>query len=213
GERVVKDGKTQFVPKYTGEVRVFDVGSGEEKPPLRHDGQGAVAAIQLGPDGKTLIARETTAAVNDKGDRTITSRVIEWDLGKRAHRVVAEGYREAERSPNGRWSAASFTDYEKLTTSLKLTDAKSGKEATLLSADKKLVGFVLLAPDSRFLAASVNSFGEGGSELRVWELPAMKEVKVPELKGGVLDLACAPDGSYLAVWETGSGTRLIDTKT
>ena len=41
----------------------------------------------------------------------------------------------------------------------------------------------------------------------------MKEVKAPGLKGGVLDLACAPDGSYLAVWDMGAGTRLIDTRT
>src|SRR5262245_16327146 len=138
-ERVVKDGKTQVVPKYSGEVRVFGVSTGEERSPLKHDGNGAVATITLGPDGKTLIARETTAGFKDKGDQTITSHVIEWDLATRTHRKLAEGYRDAKRSPDGRWSAVSFTDYEKLSTSLKLTDTKSGKETTLVSADKKAV--------------------------------------------------------------------------
>ena len=69
-ERVVKDGKSQTVPKYTGEIRVFDLGTGEEKPALAHEGNGAVATVALGADGKTVIARETTAGVNEKGERT-----------------------------------------------------------------------------------------------------------------------------------------------
>lgn len=213
-ERVVKDGKTQVVPKYSGEVRVFDVATGEERPSLKREGNGAVATITLGPDGKTLIARETTAGFNDKGDRTMTSHVIEWDLTARTHRKVAEGYRDAKRSPDGRWSAVSFTDYEKLSTSLKVTDTKSGKETTLLSADQKAVGYVVFAPDGRFLAASINGFGrDGGGEVKVWDLKSLQKIKVPEISGGLLELASSPDGAYLAVWDFGTGTRLIDTKT
>ncbi|HKA07281.1 MAG TPA: hypothetical protein VKD71_08495 [Gemmataceae bacterium] len=213
-ERVVKDGKTQVVPKYSGEVRVFEVGTSEEKPPLKREGNGAVATITLGPDGKTLIARETTAGFNDKGDRTMTSHVIEWDLTARTHRKVAEGYRDAKRSPDGRWSAVSFTDYEKLSTSLKLTDTKSGKETALLTAAQKAVGYVVFAPDSRFLAASINGFGrDGGGEIKVWDLKTLQEMKVPAINGGLLELAYSPDGAYLAVWDLGTGTRLIDTKT
>jgi WD40 repeat protein len=37
-------------------------------------------------------------------------------------------------------------------------------------------------------------------------------VKTLEMSG-VLDLTCSPDGAYLAVWDFGAGTRLIDTKT
>ena len=213
-ERVVKDGKSLTVPKYTGEIRVFDLATGDEKPALAREGNGAVATVTLSPDGKTLIARETTAGVNEKGERTNTSHVVEWDPAARTHKVVGEGYRDDRRSKDGRWKAASFVDYEKLTTSLKLTDTKNGKETDLIVADKKAVGWVIFSPDSRFLAASVNGFGrDARSALHVWDLGTLKEVKAPELEGGALDLSYSPDGSYLVVWDLGSGTRLIDTKT
>jgi WD40 repeat protein len=83
-----------------------------------------------------------------------------------------------------------------------------------LTADQKAVGYVVFAPDSRFLAASLNGFGrDGGGEIKVWDLKTLQEIKVPEMKGGLLELACSPDGAYLAVWDLGIGTRLIDTKT
>ena len=149
-ERVVKDGKSLTVPKYTGEIRVFDLATGDEKPALAREGNGAVATVTLSPDGKTLIARETTAGVNEKGERTNTSHVVEWDPAARTHKVVGEGYRDDRRSKDGRWKAASFVDYEKLTTSLKLTDTKNGKETDLIVADKKAVGWVIFSRTAAF---------------------------------------------------------------
>jgi WD40 repeat protein len=213
GERVIKDGKSQFVPKYTGEVRVFDLTTGEEKPALAREGNGAVSTVALGPDGKTLIARETTAGMNEKGDRTITSRVIEWDPMARTHKVLHEGYVDDHRSKDGRWAAAATNDYEKLSTSLKLTDIKTGKETVLVHAEKKRVGYVLFSPDSRFLVANTNRYGsDAGGDLLVWNLETLQEVKAPTMKDAVLDMGYAPDGAHLAVWDHGTGTRLIDAK-
>jgi WD40 repeat protein len=214
-ERIVKDGKSQMVPKYIGEIRVFDLTTGEEKPSLAHEGKGgAVASVTLGPDGKTLIARETTAGTNEKGDRKITSRVIEWDPVARTHKVLYEGYVDDERSKDGRWKAVATNDYEKLTTSLKLTDTKAGKETVLLDAEKKRVGYVLFSPNSRYLVANTNRYGrDSGGDLLVWDLQTLKPVDAPTMKDAVLDMAYSPDGAHLAVWDHGAGTRLIDTKT
>jgi WD40 repeat protein len=213
-ERIVKDGKSQMVPKYTGEIRVFDLGTGEEKPALTHDENGAVATVALSPDAKSLIARETTSAVNEKGERKITSRVIEWDPVARTHKVLREGYVDDHRSKDGRWTALASNDYEKLTTSLKLTDTKARRETVLLDAEKKRVGYVLFSPDSRYLVANTNRYGrDAGGDLLVWDLQTLKSVEAPPMKDAVLDMAYSPDGAYLAVWDHGTGTRLIDAKT
>ena len=213
-ERVVKDGKSQMVPKYTGEIRVFDLGTGEEKPALMREGNGAVATVALSPDAKTLIARETTSGVNEKGERTITSRVIEWDPVARTHKVLYEGYADDHRSKDGRWKAIATNDYEKLSTSLKLTDTKAGKQTVLLDAEKKRVGYVLFSPDSRYLVANVNRYGrDTGGDLLVWDLQTLKPVEAPTMKDAVLDMSYSPDGAHLAVWDHGTGTRLIDTRT
>jgi WD40 repeat protein len=213
-DRQVKDGRTVVVPKYTGEVRVFDLTTGEEKPSLRREGNGAVSNLHMSPDGKTLIARENISGVKENGERFINSSAFEWDLAKRTSRKLWDGYRQDIKSADGRWVAVPFTDYEKLRTSLKIKDTKSDKETVLVEADKRVTGYVVFSSDNRYLAANVNGFGrDAASEIKVWDLATLKEVQVPASQGGILHLTFSPDGAYLAAWDLKTGTRLISTKT
>jgi WD40 repeat protein len=216
GERVTKDGKTVFVPNYSGEIRVFDVATGEEKPPLKREGNGAVSTIELSPEGKSLLARETFSTVNDKGERSLTSALFEWDPVARTARENQKGYGDQRRSKDGRWSVASQVDYQALTTRLAVTDTKAGKKTVLLDEKKMTLGFTGLSPEGRFLAVSVyrHDKGRGESELRVWDLATLQEVPLRSLKlDAILDLIFSPDGAVLAAWTNPGGTRLIDTKT
>jgi WD40 repeat protein len=216
GERVTKDGKSMFVPNYTGEIRVFDVATGEEKPPLKRDGNGAISTIELSPDGKTLLARETFSTANDESERTLTSALFEWDPATRTAREKQKGYGDQRRSKDGRWVVASHVDYQALTTRLAVTDTKAGKETVLLDEKKMTLGFTGLSPDGRFLTVSGyrHDKGRGESELLVWDLATLQEVSLRSLKlDTVLDLSFSPDAAVLAAWTSPGGTRLIDTKT
>jgi WD40 repeat protein len=213
-ERQQKDDRTVIVPKHTGEVRVFDLTTGEEKSPLRREGNGAVANVHISPDGMTLITRETVAGVKEGGERFVATSVYEWELTKRTSRKLWDGYRQEIKSRNGRWIVVPFTDYEKLATTLKVKDAKSDKETVLVDAEKKATGLVAVSPDSRYLAASINGFGrDAASEVKVWDLSTLKEVQIPAIQGGVMHLTFSPDGKYLGAWDLKTGTRLISTKT
>jgi WD40 repeat protein len=213
-ERTVKDGRTVTMRKYAGEIRVFDLTTGEEKPPLKHDNNGSVSYIRMSADGKTLFAIENATGLKENGEPTITTSAIEWDLVSGTHRKIADGYRNDVRSADGRWLATSVTDYEKLTTLLKVTDTKSGKETTLIDARNQAVGFVVLSKDGRHLVATVRGFGrDGTTQVKVWELPTLKEIEVPPGHGAILELAFSPDGEYLALWDLDRGTRLISTRT
>lgn len=213
-ERQQKDGRTVVVPKYTGEVRLFDLTTGEEKPSLRREGNGAVANVKMSPDGKTLIAVENNSGIKENGERFITTGAYEWDLAKRTSRKLWDGYRQEIKSADGRWIATPFTDYEKLSTSLKVKDTKADKETVLVESDKKATGYVVFSPDSRYLAANINGFGrDAAREVKVWDMSTLKEVQIPAIQGGVLHLTFSPDGAYLAAWDLKAGTRLISTKT
>jgi WD40 repeat protein len=215
-ERVEKDGKTVFVPNYTGEVRVFDVATGEEKPPLKRDGNGAVATVQLAGDGKALLTVESLSSVNDKGERSLSNAVFEWDPVARSARKLQDGYGWEKRSKDGRWRATAKVDYQALTARLTITDTKVVKETVLLDEKNRAVGFLDLSPDGRFLAASVSHLGgkETGSEVRVWDLGTMKPVSPPPMKADYFaDVTFSPDGKLLALWAMSDGTRLLDTTT
>jgi WD40 repeat protein len=215
GERVTKDGKSVVVPNYTGEIRVFDLTTGEEKPPLKRPDNGAIATIGWTADGKRLRTQETVAKLSDTGERTFTSAVFDWDPATGTAEKVREGYVYEWRTKDGRWTATANVDYQAPTARLAVKDSMTGKESVLLEGKKMTLGAVDLAADGRFLAATVYRFEKGRTmELKVWDLGTLKEVSPPELKGDqVTNLDFSPDSKLLAVSTFPDGTRLIDTAT
>jgi len=215
-ERVTKDGKSVLVPNYNGQVRVFDLETGEEKPPLKRDGNGAVATVELGPDGKSVITRETYSKLNDKGEVSISTGLFEWDPDKRTVRKLQDGYGWDMRSRDGRWRAAVKVDYQALTSKLTVTDTKTAKETVLLDEKQMTLSFLDVSPDGRFVAASV--YRQGGRDqscdLRLWDLGTMKPVETPVSKAeAIIGLTFSPDGKVLGVWDVGASARFLDTGT
>ena len=215
GERVQKNGKTVFVTKYAGEVRVFDLTTGDEKPPLKRPDNGAVGSVWLSPDGKSLRAVESIARQAETGEIAVDTTQFEWDLATGTPRRAQDGYKQEFRSKDGRWTAASRSDYQALTARLAVTDTTAGKETVLLDDRKTTLGFVGLAPDGRSLAATVYRFDKGRTtELNVWDLGTMKPVSLADLKmDQITHLEYSPDGKLLALSTFPSGSRLIDTAT
>jgi WD40 repeat protein len=214
-DRAQKDGKTVIIPNWTGEIRVFDLMTGEEKPALKRPDNGAVATVHLSADGKMLRTYETFSRLNEKGERTNSTGEFEWDLATGTSRKRQDGHWEEKRSKDGRWSASARVDYHGLTARLAVTNTKMSKETVLLDDKQTTLGFVSLSADGRFLAASIYRFAKGrNAEFKVWELGTMREAPVQSLKlDAVTDLTFSPDGSVLVAWTFPGGTRLIDTAT
>ncbi|HKB03127.1 MAG TPA: hypothetical protein VKD90_12955 [Gemmataceae bacterium] len=215
-DRTEKDSKTVWVPNYTGEIRVFDLTTGEERPPLKREDNGAVATIQLTDDGKRLRTNESFMKLTETGERTGSSKVFEWDLATGTARQVSDGHRQERQSKDGRWTAAARLDYQAQTVRLAVTDAKSGKETVLLDGKKLMLGFLDLARDGRFAVATLYHLDKRSTpgELKVWDLATFKEVGVPGIKGDhFTDMAFSPDGKVLAYGTFPGETGLIDTAT
>ena len=89
-ERFEKDGKRATRVEYSGQVRVWDLDTGEEKPSLRPAVGYAPAAAILSPDGRFMLGSEHSGYDN-VGTKSKVVTVI-WDLVAAKKWNLCEGY-------------------------------------------------------------------------------------------------------------------------
>jgi serine/threonine protein kinase len=192
------DGKTLAAVGQVRVVRLWDVASGKELPPLRvqplvlvsttlremkinwntagsrfpHVGLQLGDAVAFSPDGKTLAA--------STGDNAV--RV--WDVSTGQQRVVLKWRASAlVYSPDGKILAGGTIPH------IKLWDIETGQESTVLNVESVILSLAF-SPDSKLLAAA----SEGGKR-RVWDLEAGQERVA--LAGHGFWVAFSPDGKTL----------------
>jgi WD40 repeat protein len=144
------DGKTLAASAGYGMVRLWDVASGEARPPLSEQGAGWVNALAFTRDGRTLIT-----GGDDKWLRL-------WDLpsGKQTRRLeVPEGLVDAVSvSPDGKLVAAAGRSVPKGGLCIHTWDLATGAPRASFGAGRLWMIDLPFTPDSKLLASGGEGF-------------------------------------------------------
>jgi WD40 repeat protein len=155
------------------------------------DAPRQTVSLALAPDGQTL------AAAGYRGtDARATGQVRVWDVPTGAllwaHDWPSVPACSAAVSPDGRTVAAGGAGGR-----LVLFDAAAGRERWALNGHRRLVGALAFHPHERWLVSgagdAVDPTGPGGEAL-VWRYDRGAAAARCDVRGGILAVACAPDG-------------------
>ncbi len=198
----------------TGEVKLWDVGSGRPRFSLKQDDR-TMFAVAFSPDGKTL--------ASGGRDQAITL----WDVATGQGRKTCVGHEEAVRTiafhPDGHALASSGFDK-----TVRIWDARTGEAiGSPFVLDGTGPNCVAISPDGKSLAANTAAQDDGSdSQIRIWDWASRKEIAV--LRGSrfnILNLAFSPNGRMLAsgggrydsegevkLWDLSTGRLIADLK-
>jgi WD40 repeat protein len=208
------DGKTLAAGGGYGTIRLWDVATGREKPPLREQGAGWVNAMAFAEGGKTLIS--------GGDDKTVRL----WDLatGRVTRRLeVAEGVVDAVSvAPDGKTLAAAGRRLGTTPGGIHTWDLATGKPLRSFGRARSWTIYLPFTPDSKQLASG----GEGFTAY-LWDVATGREVRTfehPKPPAGplsgrarkldlVLGLTLAPDGKTLATGDNEGMLRLWELST
>jgi WD40 repeat protein len=159
-------------------------------------GRGITTALAFAPTGRTLAYPELDG---EKGLTLLDLR------GKPKVRQLFSHPRTLEQlafSPDGRTLASTSRD----SGTLRLWDVVTGKELRRLRGHN--YGAVLLTPDGKSLIA-----GDMYGVIRLWSFPEGKLLRrLQGQQGGVIALACSPDGRWLFSAGVGEAVRRWDLR-
>jgi WD40 repeat protein len=198
-----KDGKPFVRIEESGEIRVWDMTTGEERPPLKPPAGSGPGYSKLSPDGGRLICIE--ALTHDAEDRTNLGVTAVWDLKTGVRRKMADGHAIPHFSPDGATLVTHTFDYQGKTSVLRLHDAGTYRELGRLDCPDKDRHFTLAAfsPDGAALAVSLG--GKKAAPLEVWFLDARTLADLGKYAGkghperyGWGEGAFTPDGTRYA---------------
>jgi WD40 repeat protein len=174
--------------KESGEVRVWDVATGQARDFKGHEGN--VRGVALTADGKTL--------ASGSSDKTVRL----WDVanGKELRKLEGhtDGVTSVALSADGKVLASGGKD--KLVI---VWDLNTGKPAHTLKGHTGEVSSVALSADGKLLAS-----GGADKTVRLWDTASGKEVATVKAPDEVLGVALTPDGKVLASGGRGKSARV-----
>lgn len=170
-------------------VRVVDAGTGQEHCRLEH--AGIIQEIVFSADGRRLAVTSGIAGIGSNAkDLTV------WDVPGGAKLLVAEGWtRHVTFSPDGRCLAAARTDI-KGTSSVRVYDAATGREESLLQGLIGAVDGLALHPDGKHVIVT------DGTGIKSWNVPSAavaRELAKPDRDSNAREIAVSHDGRRVAV--------------
>lgn len=167
-ERGEKDGKPFVRVAHSGEVRVWDLATGDEKPPLKPPPGHSPSFAKLSPDGRFVAVVEMPS--RDADDRTTKPVTALFTVATGERRKLCDGYAFPVFTPDGTRVAVAVSDNEKGT--LRVFDTATAKEVATLDAPDKERRFspTGFSADGSVLAVGVS--GKKGAAGEMWFLDA-----------------------------------------
>lgn len=165
-----KDGKRVNRIDYSGEIKVWDMTTGEPRPALKPPAETAPSFVRMSPDGRFIVSIERYSY--DTDDLNPKNETAVWDLATGTRRVLVNGYFFPALSPDGRTVAGQILDPTTRKTTLKLFDLTTGKELAGRDSPENGLSFEIdgYSPDGSVVAVSLG--GKKGAAREVLFLDA-----------------------------------------
>ena len=208
-----KDGKLSNHCETEGEILVWDVATGRQRPSLKQSPPHCVNGVTVSPDGATLLALDCVGDDNVRGNRK--HGLTRWNLRTGEHQHLLDGFWNVRFAPDGKTFAASLFDIQTTRGKLVLFDAASGKERLVFAqTDKGRVIGTNFSPDGRYLAGVQDgswATKPPPSEVKLWDTATGKEVgnivapegttpfrRPGQIMGAFATAVFSPDSRWLA---------------
>jgi WD40 repeat protein len=199
--RVEKDGKGLVQWEFEGDVRAWDLGSGELRDTFKHTPPRGMGEMLLSPDGSTIVTFEELPGETEvqAGPKIFASL---WDVKTRQCRPLGENLEYwSVYSPDSKILAAPAGGR---VSAIKVFDVATAKEKfTIPIVGKDCgLGYIASSPDGKQIVGQVRDEGKGGRHwLKFWDAATGRETASFEgdPKDVFLLMTFSPDGRYLAV--------------
>lgn len=178
-----------------GEVRVWDVTSGQAMAAFLAHADSAVTSLVMSPDGRTFVTGSVDKMIKVWDVKTLTGMTLAGHTG---------AVRDVAFSPDGRQIASASSDG-----SVRVWDATSGRELMNFTGHLRQPSVVRFTPDGR---AVMSASADG--QLKLWTLDLSAEV--PRFSGHtdrVVSAAFSADGRLALTGSFDRSAKLWDVAT
>jgi WD40 repeat protein len=166
---IERDGKTRYRIEEAGDIRVWDLTTGQERDSLPSTPGSAAVYAKMSPDGKYLISVERPSR---EADDRIPDTTFVWDLATGKKSKLIDGFAAPGFHPDGKTVFVNSSDYQARTSAVKLLDLPTGKERAMIACPETERFFSLgpVSPDGATVVVYLG--GKKGAPLEAWFLDA-----------------------------------------
>jgi WD40 repeat protein len=202
-ERVEKEGKRFLNWTFDGNVRAWDLATGQLAKTFKHQPARGIRNMQLSPDGTRFVTSEEVPGTYEGQPRSAASL---WDVQTGQYRTLPDGLQLEKFSPDGGTLAMTTVGHDH---ALKLFDTATGKEKLSIPIkDANASVFVTaFSPDGRLMMANyavyaqAKQWDKSRSWLKWWGATTGREVATfaADPNDYFSRSRLSPDGRTLAV--------------
>ncbi len=206
-ERFERDGKKMTRWECAGEVRAWDLQTGEQKETFAHSPPRGIFHMDFSPEGSWFVTREE---LSGESEGRLKYSVTRWDVRTKSGREMADSVGGSAFSADGKVLAvARHDEVPRYVRAIRLLDSETLKETRSIPLAEKHVfsGVWTFTPAGDLLIGFVRDFPEERDyktfqdHLKFWDARSGKELasfQMEEKKGGFLWPTLSPDGRTLA---------------
>jgi WD40 repeat protein len=221
-ERVEQDGKRMMRWEFDGDVRTWDLTTGQVQRTYKHQPPRNIIGMTLTADGGKFVTYDELPGVYERSAKRVLSL---WDAASGEHRALPDGLEFAVKlSPDGRMLATTKVDGDGYAQAVKVFDTETGGEKWSIPVAERNARIYASAysPDGRLLVGDWRVFEKPKQwdswtcSLKIWDAATGKELASypAEKNDSFYNAQFSPDGRTLAVgnWQ-GSQKRLLLIRT